>query len=91
MVVLLTYEAEYIAGELSMCQDIWLMNLMQDLKVKMSKPVKLMIDNKSAISLAKNSVLHGRSKHIDTKFHFLRNQVHNGVLEVVQCSTQKKL
>ncbi|XP_050914575.1 uncharacterized mitochondrial protein AtMg00810-like [Lathyrus oleraceus] len=35
--------------------------------------VKLMIDNKSVISLAKNSVMHERRKHIDTKFHFLRN------------------
>ncbi|XP_050890341.1 uncharacterized protein LOC127095737 [Lathyrus oleraceus] len=42
-----------------------------DLKIKVNKPVKLMIDNKSAISLVKNSVLHGRSKHIDIKFHFL--------------------
>ncbi|XP_050908473.1 uncharacterized protein LOC127122125 [Lathyrus oleraceus] len=62
-----------------------------DLKIKVRKPVKLMIDNKSAISLAKNPVIHGRSKHIDTKFHFLRNQVQNKVLEVVHCSTQKQL
>ena len=50
-----------------------------------------MIDNKSAISLAKNPMLYGISKHINTKFHFLRNQVQNEVLEVVQYSTQKQL
>ena len=50
-----------------------------------------MIDNKSAINLAKNPVLHGRSKHIETKYHFLRNQVQNGIIEVVHCSTQKQL
>lgn len=50
-----------------------------------------MIDNKSAISLAKNPMLHGRSKHIDTKFNFLRNQVQKGVLEVVHYNTQKQL
>lgn len=67
------------------------MNLLQDLKIKENKHVKLMIDNKSTISLAKNPMLHGRSKHIDTKFHFLHNQVQNEVFEVVHCSTQKQL
>ncbi|XP_050888546.1 uncharacterized protein LOC127093655 [Lathyrus oleraceus] len=48
-----------------------------DLKIKVKKPVKLMIDNKSAISLTKNSVLHERNNYINTKFHFLRNRVQN--------------
>lgn len=56
----------------------------------MNKPVKMMIDNKSSISLSKNLVLHERSKHTSTKFHFLRNQVYNGMLEVMHCSTQKQ-
>lgn len=67
------------------------MNLLQELKFKVSKPVRLMIDNTSTISLAKNSVLHGKSKHINTKFHFLCNQVQNGVFEVVRISTQEQL
>ena len=36
-------------------------------------------------------MLDGRSKHIDTEFHFLRNQVQKEVLEVMHCSTQKQL
>ena len=91
VVALSTCEAEYIAGALTACQAVWILNLLQDLKIKVNKPLKLMIDNKSAINLAKNPVLHGRSKHIETKYHFLRNQVQNGVLEVVHCSTQKQL
>lgn len=50
-----------------------------------------MIDNKSAINFVKNPMLHGRTKHIESKFHFLRSHVHNGVLEVMHCSTQKQL
>lgn len=68
-----------------------MMNLAPKLMFKVSKLAILMIDNIFIISLAKNSVLDGRSKHIDTKHHFLRNQVQNGVLEVVHVSTQKKL
>ena len=50
-----------------------------------------MIDNKSVINLAKNPVLHGRSKDIETKYHFLRNEVQSRILEVVHCSIQKQL
>ena len=50
-----------------------------------------MIENKYVINLVKNPVLNGRSKHIETKYHFLRSQVQNGVLEVMHCSPQKQL
>ena len=36
------------------------------------EPTKISIDNKSAITLAKNPVFHDRSKHIDTRFHYIR-------------------
>lgn len=91
VVALSTCEVECIVCDLSACQAIWLMNLLQYLKIKVNKHVKMVIDNKSTISLAKNPVLYGRSKHIDTKFHFLRNQVQNEVLEVVHCNTPKQL
>ncbi|KAI5394653.1 hypothetical protein KIW84_061331 [Lathyrus oleraceus] len=79
------------SGVVVACQVVWLLNLLRDLKIKVNKPLKLMIDNKSAINLAKNPVLHRRNKHIETKYHFLRSQVHNGVLEVMHNSTQKQL
>ena len=83
-------EAEYIAGVVAGCQALWLLNLLEDLKIKVKKPLKLMIDNKSAINLVRNPMLHKRSKHIETKYHFLRSQVQNGTLEVLHCSTQKR-
>lgn len=49
-----------------------------------------MIDNKFAISIYNNPVFHGRNKHIDIKYHFLSNQVHNEVIEVVHVIPQKK-
>lgn len=67
------------------CQAIWFGNLLKELKIDFVKPVNLLIDNDQAIILAKNRVLHGISKHIETKFHFLRNQVQNGIIEVVHC------
>lgn len=91
MVALSTCEAKNIVGALTACQAVWILDLLQDPKIKVSKPVKLMIDNKSAISLANSLMLYGRSNHIYTEFHFLRNQVHNGVPQVMHCSIQKQL
>lgn len=49
-------------------------------------PVVLFIDNKSAIDLARNPVLHGRSKHIDIQFHFIRECVERGEIIVKHIS-----
>ena len=53
--------------------------------------VDLLVDNKSAIDLAKNPVSHGRSKHIDTKCHFLKDQVSKGKIRLQHCRTEKQL
>ena len=53
---------------------------MKELKCEVKKPLTLKIDNKLAISLTKNPIFHGRSKHIETRFHFIREQVTNGMI-----------
>ena len=55
------------------------------------KPLTLRIDNKSVISLAKNPISHGRSKHIETKFHFIRELVTNEMIEVQYYPTELQL
>ncbi|PNY02594.1 copia protein [Trifolium pratense] len=70
---------------------IWLESLLEELKISYMKPMRLNIDNKSAISLAKNPIAHGRSKHIETKYHFLRNQVSKDKLTVVHCRTNVQI
>ena len=46
------------------------------------------MDNRSAIELMKNPVLHGRSKHIDVRFHFIRDCIERGELVVKYVATQ---
>ncbi|BAT94801.1 hypothetical protein VIGAN_08144000 [Vigna angularis var. angularis] len=65
-------EAVYIAASNSACQAIWLSSLMIEWKMKNACNLKLLIDNKFAINLAKHPTSHARSKHIETKFHFIR-------------------
>lgn len=64
--VLSLCEVEHITVGVSACQAIWLDTLMQEIKVKKSRKVKLFMDNKSTIDLTKHLATHGRSKHIET-------------------------
>jgi hypothetical protein len=75
-------EAEYIAAATAACQGIWLARLLGELLNKRTAPFVLYIDNKSTISLCKNPVLHDQSKHIDLKYHFIRDRVEKGEVAV---------
>ena len=48
-------------------------------------------DNISSIKLSKNPIVHGRSKHIDVRFHFLRDLAKDGVIELNHCNSQDQL
>lgn len=75
MVALSSCGAEYIAASMSACQAQWLENLMIELRMKDTSLVKLLVDNKSAINLNKHPIAHDRSKRIETRCHFIRDQV----------------
>lgn len=91
VIALSSCEAEYIAETFATCQTMWLDSVMKELRCEVIKPLILRIDNKSTISLAKNSISHGISKHINTKFHFIREKVSNGMIEVQYCPTEVQL
>ena len=75
-VALLSSEAEYIAVTSAAQEAIWLRLLFSELE-----------DNQSAICLSKKSPVHGQSEHVAIKYHFIRNQVKKGVIEVQYCHT----
>ncbi|XP_047166750.1 secreted RxLR effector protein 161-like [Vigna umbellata] len=91
VVALSSCEAEYIAACEATCQATWLGFLLEGMKVKMSERMRLLVDNKSAIDLTKHPTSHGRSKHIETRFHYIREQVSNGSLKVVHCRSEDQL
>jgi len=78
VVALSTCEAEYIAAATACCQGVWLGRLLAELSGEEARAPVLIVDNQSAIALAKNPVHHDRSKHIDTKYHFIRDCVDGG-------------
>lgn len=90
-VALSTCEAEFMVATAAACQAIWLRNVLTELTGNQIGPVVIYIDNKSAIDLAKNSVFHGRSKHIDVRYHFIRECIERGevVIKHVSSDNQK--
>lgn len=86
VVALSTTEAEYIALNEAAKEAIWLKGLSEEMGFKQSS-VQIMCDSQSAIALAKNSVYHERTKHIDVKFHFIREKIEEGRIQVDKIST----
>jgi hypothetical protein len=91
VVALSSCEAEYIATATVACQGVWLARLFPKLKdAKISVPV-LRVDNKSTISLVKNPVHHDRSKHIDVRYHMIREYEQTCQITVDFIRTEEQL
>ena len=71
-IALSSCESEFMAATAIAMQALWLRGLLSELTKTKTKVVTLYVDNNLAIALMKNPVFHGRSKHIDTKLHFIR-------------------
>jgi len=91
VVALSSCEAEYITAAGAMCEGVWLAQLLAELIGGAVIAPKLMVDNKSAIALMKNHVHHDRSKHIDVKFHFIRECCDRKLIDVEFVGTELQL
>lgn len=58
----------------------WLTGLLEDLGVKVSRPVTLFYDNKAAIQIAGNPIFHERTKHIEIDCHFVTEKIKTGLI-----------
>jgi uncharacterized protein (DUF1919 family) len=75
VVAVSSMEAEYIAAFYALQEIVWTKGLLKELGFSYNSPVDLYIDNQSAIKLATNPVYHKRSKHIDIKYHWIRERI----------------
>jgi hypothetical protein len=91
VVALSSCEAEYIAATTAACQGIWLARLISELRGREAGATSLKIDNESAIALSKNPVFHDRSKHIDVRYHFIRECVEDGRVKTESIGTTEQL
>jgi hypothetical protein len=89
IVALSTTEAEYVAATSAGQEILWLRNLFTELGYKFNSSSTLYIDNRSALSVAKNPEHHGRMKHLDLRFYWLRNEVEKGSITMVHLPTEE--
>jgi len=90
-VSLSTTEAEYIAACESVKEGIWLTQLMNDIGYERLDPLTINIDNQSAIKLIKNPEFHKRSKHIDIRYHFIREKFMSGLINVEYVASKDQI
>ena len=90
IVALSIAEAEYVAAIAAACQAIWMKMMLRSLCQEQTKGTVIYCDNSSAIALSKNSVFHKRTKHIDTKFHYIRELVNNGEIVLQHCRIEEQ-
>jgi hypothetical protein len=91
IVVLSTMESEYIAASDTGREAKWLRLLLSELGLPQKSPTKIWCDNESAIALARNPEYHKRSKHIDVRYHHLRELVFNKVIDIEYVNTKEQL
>ncbi|CAI7872892.1 unnamed protein product [Closterium sp. NIES-54] len=90
VVALSTTESEYI----SLCQciqeGVWLKRLFGEFGHDLAGGVPVFVDNQSAIALAQNACLHGRTKHMQVRWHFIREMVASGEVILRWCPTNRQ-
>ncbi|GJU71585.1 putative ribonuclease H-like domain-containing protein [Tanacetum coccineum] len=83
-------EAEYISLSGCCVQILWMRSQLTDYSFQFNK-IPLYCDNKSEIALCCNNVQHSRAKHIDVRYHFIKEHVENGIVELYFVRTKYQL
>lgn len=90
-VALSTAEAEYIAATHVAKQVLWHRSLFEELNLPLPETSTIFSDNQAAVSIAHHPEFHARTKHIDISYHFLRDLVESGTLNIVYINTKNNL
>ena len=85
-----TTEAEYVAATQASKEAIWLKMLLEELGHK-QEYVTLFCDSQSALHLARNPAFHSRTKHIRVQYHFVREKVEEGTIDVQKIHTNDNI
>jgi hypothetical protein len=86
-VALSSTEAEFMSLVSEIQEGMWLLSLIQEMGIDVKKPIVLMEDNQGCIALANNPTQHGRTKHIDVKYFFIREKIADGSFMLHYCQT----
>jgi len=91
IVTLSSTEAEFVAAVEAGKEIKWTRNILSEFSFPLTLPSTLYVDNKSGISVAKNPEHHGRMKHLDLRFYWLREAVEEGMIDPIYVPTEQQL
>ena len=86
-VALSTAEAEYVSLTTMIQEAIWIRRLLQCFGEK-DDTITVFEDNQGVIKMAQNPVMHSRTKHIDIRYHFIRETIADGTVTLRYCPTK---
>jgi hypothetical protein len=84
-------KVEYMATSLASCEAIWVCKMPTSLFGQELEPTVIQCDNQSCIKLSENPVFHDRSKHIEIKYHVIRDKIQRGVVKLQCISTDEQV
>ena len=90
VVALSTTEAEYMAATQACKEAIWIQRLIEELGHKQQK-ISVYCDSQSALHIARNPAFHSRTKHIGVQYHFVREVVEEGSVDMQKIHTKDNL
>ena len=90
-VALSTAEAEYVAACSASCEVVWLWKLLSKLFDLPLEATSIFCDNQSCVKLSENPVFHDRSKHIEIKYHYIRDIVQRGAVKLLYVAMDEQI
>ncbi|KAM2946602.1 hypothetical protein COP2_029388 [Malus domestica] len=90
-VALSTAEAEYISASEATAQATWLRFVLEDFGEMQTVATPMHCDNTSAIAITKNPIFHQKTKHINRRYHFIKEALQQGVIELLHCPTKEQI
>ena len=86
-----TSEAEYVASCPASCEAVWLRKPLSDLFDLQLDATCIYCDNQSCVKLSENLVFHDKSKHINIKYHYIRDMVQRGAVKIQYVVTEEQI
>ena len=85
-----TTEAEYIAINSAAKEAIYIKSILDELGYYQQNKLPIYSDNNGALLLAKNPVFHERTKHISVKYHYIRDLIDKGIIDLIYINTSEQ-
>ena len=91
VVALSSCEAEFMALTEATKEALWIKSFLSELRLNTNGPININEDNQSAIQLVKNPTFHARTKHMNIKLNFVRDEFKKGTIHLKYCPTQDNI